>query len=73
MKSTKSTRIAAMNVLDKMQEKVAEKENIIHFVENEKEQKTEEWILHSWCMEVQLLKNAIEDLKNQIIEDEFDF
>jgi hypothetical protein len=73
MKSDQATRIAAMNVLEKLQTDLIDKESIIESASNNTEKPIEPWILTSWCLEAQLLKNSIEDIKNQFVTDNFNF
>lgn len=70
---TKEMRMAAMLVRDNLIHKIAEKENIIRRVDEDPKNNMEEWIYISWLIELQQLRNCVEDLEKQIVENEFDF
>lgn len=75
MEGTIDIRQAAMLLLDKIDKKIASLESILNRDRSEDGEKikTEDWIINSWAMELELYKDARDTLEKQIIENEFDF
>lgn len=70
-KGTRDLRQATVLLLSNTRDQVIKRETIIHSARAKPD--TEEWIIVSWELEIQLLKASIETMEKWIIEDEYDY
>lgn len=64
---------AAMALLEELQKKLETLSFSITSTNSEKKPKIEDWIYLSWCMEKELIVKSIRDIKEQIINQDYDY
>lgn len=69
----KKENTAAMALLEELQKKLETLSFSITSTNSEKKPKIEDWIYLSWCMEKELINKSIMDIKEQIINQNYDY